>query len=137
MVNCLSDHDAQMLELCVVNLNSTRSDYKTVTIRKVDFNIINEFKVNILNTDKEYNKNVNAEIFDNYFLTTAENISHKIMGSNKQILSCAQYSLSYLSQVFNLPFTNIFFPIKHPQGKLKKLFTPSLGKTHVDMMKFQ
>ena len=109
MVNCLSDHDAQMLELCVVNLNSTRSDYKTVTIRKVDFNIINEFKVNILNTDKEYNNSVNAEIFYKYFSMIAENISCKITGSNKQILSCAKYSLSYLSQVFNLPFTNSVF----------------------------
>ena len=29
--------------------------------------------------------------------------------SNKQILSCAKHSLSYLSQVFKLPFTNNFF----------------------------
>jgi hypothetical protein len=42
MVNGLSDHDAQMLELYVENLNSKRNNYKT--IRKIDFNTINEFK---------------------------------------------------------------------------------------------
>jgi len=42
-------------------------------------------------------------------LRIAENISCKTTGSNKQILSCAKYSLSYLSQAFNLPFTNIAF----------------------------
>jgi hypothetical protein len=44
MVNGLSDHDAQMLELCVANLNSKRNNHKTITIRKMDFNSINEFK---------------------------------------------------------------------------------------------
>jgi hypothetical protein len=44
MVNGLSDHDAQMLELHVINLNSKRNNYKTVTMRKSDFNSINEFK---------------------------------------------------------------------------------------------
>jgi predicted house-cleaning NTP pyrophosphatase (Maf/HAM1 superfamily) len=62
-----------------------------------------------LNTDKEYNKSVNAEIFKKFFLMIAENISCKITGSNKQISSCAKYSLSYLSQVYNFPFTNIVF----------------------------
>ena len=38
MANCLSDHDAQMLELCDVNQNSKRNNYKTITIRKIDFN---------------------------------------------------------------------------------------------------
>jgi hypothetical protein len=67
-------------------------------------------KANIFNTDKEYNKSVNVEILSyKYFLTIAENISCKIKGSNKQIISCAKYSLSCLSQVFNLPFTNIVF----------------------------
>jgi hypothetical protein len=47
--------------------------------------------------------------FNNYFLTVAENISCKITGGNKQIISCPKRSLSYLSQVFNLPFTNIVF----------------------------
>jgi len=66
-------------------------------------------KVNTLNTDKEYNKSVNAEIFNKYFLTIAENISCKIAGSNKQILNCTKNSLSYLSQVLNLPFLNTVF----------------------------
>ena len=43
-VNGLLDHDAQMLELYVVNLNSERNNYKTISIRKIDFNLINEFK---------------------------------------------------------------------------------------------
>ena len=218
IVNGVSDHDAQMLELHVVNLNTNRNYYKTITIRKMDFNTINEFedklsselwqnvfendnndvnsishsflntylqifyscfpkitvnktssnkqwitkgiinyctwkkelylltrnnndtqlkeyymsyskistkviktakilhhnnqiihsnnkikttwnfirsetgrnnikydKVNILNTDKEYNKSVNAEIFNKYFLTIVENISCKITGSNKYV----------------------------------------------------
>jgi hypothetical protein len=66
-------------------------------------------KVNILNTDKGYNNNVNAEIFNKYFLMIAENISCTIIGSNKQIISCTKYSLPYLSQVFNFPFNNIVF----------------------------
>jgi hypothetical protein len=65
--------------------------------------------VNSLNTDKEYNKSVNVEIFNKYFLTIAQNISCKITGSNKHILNCTKNSLSYLSQVFNFPFTNIVF----------------------------
>jgi len=44
VVNGLLDHDVQMLELHVVNLNSNRNDYKTITIRKIYFNTINEFK---------------------------------------------------------------------------------------------
>jgi hypothetical protein len=66
-------------------------------------------KVNSLNTDKEYNKSVKAEIFDKYFLTIAENISCKITESNKQNLYCTKNSLFYLSQVFSFPFTNIVF----------------------------
>ena len=44
MVNGLSDHDAQALELYVANLNSKRNKHKTVIIRKIYFNSINEFK---------------------------------------------------------------------------------------------
>jgi hypothetical protein len=66
-------------------------------------------KQNTLNTDKEYNKSVNADIFNKHFLTVAETISCKITGSNKQIISCNKYSLSYLSQIFNLPFMNTVF----------------------------
>jgi len=38
IANGLSGHDAQMLELHVVNLNRKRNDYKTITIRKTNFN---------------------------------------------------------------------------------------------------
>jgi hypothetical protein len=44
LVNGLSDHDAQMLELHAVNLNSNRNAYKTTTIRKIVCNAINDFK---------------------------------------------------------------------------------------------
>jgi hypothetical protein len=44
MVNDISDHDAKMLELQAINLNSKRCNYKTITIRKIDFNSSNEFK---------------------------------------------------------------------------------------------
>jgi hypothetical protein len=57
-------------------------------------------KLKTLNTDTEYNKNINAENFNNYFLTIAENISCKIMDNHKQIINCGKYSLSYLSQAF-------------------------------------
>ena len=66
-------------------------------------------KANVYNTDKEYNKSVNVEVFNKYFLTIAESISCKITGNNKQIVNRTKYSLSYLSQIFNLPFTNIVF----------------------------
>ena len=66
-------------------------------------------KVNIHNTDKEYNKRVNAEPFNKYISTIAESISCKIVGNNKQIINRPKSSLSYLSQIFNLPFTNIVF----------------------------
>jgi len=72
-------------------------------------------KLNILNTDKRYNKSVNAENFNNHF--------------------CAKYCLIYLRYfIFPLP---TLFSIIHLWGKLKKSFTPSLGKIHVGMMKFQ
>jgi len=64
-------------------------------------------KANVYNTDKECNKSVNVENFNNYFLMIAETIFCKIMGNNKQNVSSTKYSLSYLSQIFNLPFTNI------------------------------
>jgi hypothetical protein len=38
-----------------------------------------------------------------------ENISSKIKGENKQNLNWAKDSLSYLSNAFNFPFTNIVF----------------------------
>jgi hypothetical protein len=78
-------------------------------IRKTGGNNIKYDKINILNTDKKYNKSVNAEIFNKYFLMIAGNISCNITGSNKQIISCSKYLPSYLSQVFNLPFTSVTF----------------------------
>jgi hypothetical protein len=57
MVNGLSYHDAQMLELNVVNLNTKRNNCKT--IRKIDFNSINEFK-NKLSSELWQN------VFENY-----------------------------------------------------------------------
>ena len=77
------------------------------------------------------------ENFNNHFLRIAENISCKITGSHKHIINCAKYSLPYLSQVFNLPFTNIVFHDTSTGEIEKKSFTPSLGKIHVGMMKFQ
>ena len=65
--------------------------------------------MNVYNIDNEYNTSVKAEVFNKYSLTIAESISCKIMGNNKQIISHTKYSLSYLSQIFNLPFTNIVF----------------------------
>jgi hypothetical protein len=44
VVNSISDHDAQMLELNVINLNGNINNYKNITIRKIDFNTINEFR---------------------------------------------------------------------------------------------
>jgi hypothetical protein len=44
MANDLSDHDAQMLELYAVNLNSKINNYKAITIEKMDFNSINKSK---------------------------------------------------------------------------------------------
>jgi len=64
---------------------------------------------NKLNTDNENNKNINAEIFNKYFLKVAENITCKIQGSNEQTLNHTKDSLSYLFQIFNHPFTNIVF----------------------------
>jgi hypothetical protein len=73
MVNGLSDHDAHMLELYVANINSKRNNYKTVTIRKIDFNSINEFK-DKLSSELRQNvfENVNNDVdtIFNSFLNT-------------------------------------------------------------------
>jgi len=34
IANGLSDHDEQLLELHVINLNSKRNNYKTITVKK-------------------------------------------------------------------------------------------------------
>jgi hypothetical protein len=44
-------------------------------------------KAYVSNTDKKYNKSVNAENFNKYFLTIAETIFCKITGNNKQNIS--------------------------------------------------
>ena len=44
MENGLSDHDAQVLELYFDNLNNNNNDHTTITLRKINFNTINEFK---------------------------------------------------------------------------------------------
>jgi len=73
MLNGLSDHHAQMLDFYVVNLNSNRNDYKTITIRKIYFNTISEFKNKLSN---EFSQNVfendNNDInrIFNFFLNT-------------------------------------------------------------------
>lgn len=92
-------------------------------------------KVNICNTDKKYNESINVEIFNKYFLTVANNISCKIMGSHKQIQSCAKDSCPFYLKhlIFHLP---IFFITIYPQAKSKKLFTPSRVKSHVGMTIF-
>jgi hypothetical protein len=77
-------------------------------------------KANVYNTDKEYNKSVNAEVFSKYFLTIAGSISCRIAGNNKQIINRTKHSLSYLSQTFNLPFTNIVFHNTYT-GEIEKI----------------
>ena len=44
MVNGLSDHDAQLLELNVGNLKNNKNKNQTLTIRKIDLFTVNEFK---------------------------------------------------------------------------------------------
>jgi len=73
MVNGLSDHDAQMLELYVANLNSKRNNHKTITIRKIDFNSINEFKAKLSSELWQHVfENVNKDVVTifNSFLNT-------------------------------------------------------------------
>jgi hypothetical protein len=73
MVNGLSDHDAQMLELYVANLNSKRNNYKTITIRKIDFNSVNEFKDKLSSELRQNvfgNVNNDVDTIFNSFLNT-------------------------------------------------------------------
>jgi len=49
VVNGLSDHDAQMLELHVGNLKKNKHKHKPLVIRKINFNTINEFKDKLSN----------------------------------------------------------------------------------------
>jgi len=50
VINGLSDHDAQMLELRVGKLNNNKLKHKSLSIRKIDFNTTAEF------TDKPSNE---------------------------------------------------------------------------------
>jgi hypothetical protein len=84
-------------------------------------------KANVCNTDKGYNKSVSAEVFNKYFLTVAESIFCQIVGNNKQIISRTKRSLSYLSQIFNLPFTNIVFH-NTSTGEIEKIIHSLLWK---------
>ena len=104
----------------IIHSNNKIKTAQNIIRSEIGGNNIKYDKVNILDTDKKYNKSVNAEIFHRYFSTIAKNISCNITGSNKQIISCAKYSLSYLSQVFNLPFTNIVFH-NTSTGKTEKI----------------
>ena len=100
------------------------------------WNNIKYDKANVYNTDKEYNKKVNAENFNKYILTIAENFFAKLLVIiNKASIVLNTHCLIYHTYlIFHLL---ILFSIIHLQGKLKKLFMPSLGKTLVVMMKFQ
>ena len=70
MVNGLSHHDDQKLELYVVNLNNKGNNYKIITIRKVDFNSINEFKDKLSSelwqNNFEYDNNDVDNIFNSF-----------------------------------------------------------------------
>lgn len=44
MENGLSDRDAQVLELYVDDLSNNKNEHTTITLRKINFNTINEFK---------------------------------------------------------------------------------------------
>ncbi len=44
MENGLSDRDAQVLELYVDDLRNNKNKHTTITLRKINFNTINEFK---------------------------------------------------------------------------------------------
>ena len=103
IVNGLWDHDAQMLELHVVNLNSKRNNYKTVTIRNTDFNSTNEFK------DK-----LSSELWQNVF----EN-------DNKDVDSIFNSFLNTYLQIFHSCFEK---KTLINNGKLNALLTPANEK---------
>jgi hypothetical protein len=47
MINWLADHDAQLLSIHFVNFNSNKISNNTITIRKINNMIINEFKIRL------------------------------------------------------------------------------------------
>lgn len=64
--------------------------------------------ITFVNKDDDWNNNYkdSSEVFNNYFLTIGENISHKILNNNKA--DCKNYidPVYYLSQIFKNPFPN-------------------------------
>jgi len=87
MVTDLSDCDAQMLELYVANLNSKRNNYKTITIRKINFNTFNEFKDKMSNElSQNVFENVNNDVNTtfNSFLNTYLQIFYSCFLKKKQ-----------------------------------------------------
>ena len=88
-VNGLSDHNAQMLELHVVNLNSERNNYKTVTIRNTNFNSMNEFKDKLsseLWQDVFENDSTDVDSIFNSFLNTYLQISYSCFTDRKSVV---------------------------------------------------
>ena len=89
MVSGLSDHDAQMVELYVAYLNSKRNNYKTRTIRKIDFNSISEFKDKVsseLWPNVLENVNNDVDTIFNSFLNTYLQIFYSCF-PKKQLMS--------------------------------------------------
>ena len=106
--------------------NTVKATWKIIK-RETGGNNTKYDNINTLNSDKEHNKSPNAENFNKYFSTVAENISCKIKGSNKLTLSHAKGSLSCLSPVFNRPFNNIVF-CNTSTGEIEKIIQSLPGK---------
>ena len=70
VVNGLSDHDAQMLELHVGNLNNNKLKHKSLSIRKIDFNTVAEFTDKLSNelwqSIFEHNNNDANNLFNSF-----------------------------------------------------------------------
>ena len=79
MVNGLSDHDAQMLELHVGNLKKNKHKRKPLVIRKINSNTINEFKDKLSNElwqgVFEHNDDDVNSIFNSFFECLLTNFS--------------------------------------------------------------
>jgi len=95
----------------MIKSNNTIKTTWIITKSETEWNNTEYDDINALNSGTEQNKNngVNAEIFNKLFVTVANNIACKIKGSNEQNFSDTKDPLSYLSQAFNCPFTNLIF----------------------------
>jgi hypothetical protein len=94
LLNGLSDHDAQMLEIYLHNLNCKRLKYKAITIRKIDSNSINEFK------DK-----LSEELWHNLFENNSKDVDsifNSFLNTYLQIL----YSCFLKIKVYEKTLTN-------------------------------